>query len=53
MPRKTKRKRKNICIHEYIRNEGIITCTKCNLKSILYLNTIKSSLNPFTKNTSI
>lgn len=25
------------CVHDYIKNNGITTCSKCNFKSILYL----------------
>lgn len=30
------------CLHEYIKNEGIITCSKCDLKAISYLTPLKS-----------
>jgi hypothetical protein len=26
-----------ICVHELINTDGIITCSKCNTKAILYL----------------
>ena len=29
--------KKEICQHEFIKNNGITTCSKCKLKSILYL----------------
>lgn len=25
------------CVHDYIRTDGIITCSKCDLKAISYL----------------
>ena len=32
---------KTKCKHEYIRNNGIITCSKCDMKAILYLTSLK------------
>lgn len=33
------------CLHEYIKNEGIITCSKCDLKAISYLTPINKYLS--------
>lgn len=29
------------CNHDYIKNKGIITCSKCDIKAILYLTPLK------------
>ena len=26
------------CVHEYIKKDGVTTCSKCDIKSIAYLN---------------
>ena len=45
MPRKQfKKPKKEIipsCIHDYIKTDGITTCSKCELKAILYLMSLK------------
>ena len=39
--KKSKKKIIPPCVHDYIKTYGITTCTKCDLKSIAYLMTLK------------
>lgn len=34
-------KYKSKCQHDYIRTNGIITCSKCDIKAILYLTLLE------------
>ena len=57
MPRKQLKKEFKQCDHNYTKTEGIIICSKCNKKAILYLSPLKNnSLNkliPQTKSSRI
>ena len=39
--KKTKKLIIPLCAHDYIKTDGITTCTKCDFKSILYLMPLK------------
>ena len=52
MPRKQIKKEYKQCDHDYTKIEGLIICSKCNKKAILYLSPLKK-LIPQTKSNRI